>query len=255
MQNTNCQTSVNYDLVYIIKPSDTNEDLRFSLRSIEKFCKYRKIFIVGYKPIWIKNINYIPTIQIKDRWENSLLNIYTACSSPDISNDFVLMNDDFIAIKPIIDIQNSINVCLGPLTEAVNRYKHGQTTWQLTFKDTLNILLKNNIQNPINLETHLPFIINKEKYLSLLASFPDVCNSQCFKVHKRTIYYNIMKDAPAPCREIEDVKIKYTFDLSERWLKEDWISVFDNVIGNEKKFPKLNNYLQRLFPQKSNFEI
>lgn len=58
-----CESDANYDLVYILKQSDINPDLKFSLRSIEKFCTYRKVWIVGYKPSWIKNVEYLPTVQ------------------------------------------------------------------------------------------------------------------------------------------------------------------------------------------------
>ena len=39
-----------YDLVYILKESEDNPDLVMSLRSIEKFCTYRNVWIIGYKP-------------------------------------------------------------------------------------------------------------------------------------------------------------------------------------------------------------
>lgn len=38
------------DLVYIVKNSEVNEDLRYSLRSVAKFVPHNKIWIVGYKP-------------------------------------------------------------------------------------------------------------------------------------------------------------------------------------------------------------
>ena len=36
-----------YDLVYILKPSEKNIDLRYSLRSVARFCNYRQIWFVG----------------------------------------------------------------------------------------------------------------------------------------------------------------------------------------------------------------
>jgi hypothetical protein len=47
---TSINTNNEYDLVYIVKEEEINPELVYSLRSIEKFCTFRKIWIVGHKP-------------------------------------------------------------------------------------------------------------------------------------------------------------------------------------------------------------
>ena len=54
--------------------------------------------------------------------------------------------------------------------------------------------------------------------------------------------------------KIKDVKINLGYDFTDNYLKENWISVFDNVIGDYLKFPKINKFLNSMFPNKSNFE-
>ena len=44
------------DFVYIVKEDEKNEDLKYSLRSIAKFYPENKVWIVGYKPSWVKNV-------------------------------------------------------------------------------------------------------------------------------------------------------------------------------------------------------
>ena len=66
------------DLVYIVKNSEVNEDLRYSLRSVAKFVPHDKIWIVGYKPSWVQNVEYLPVPQnLGSKWKNLIkLEIY-----------------------------------------------------------------------------------------------------------------------------------------------------------------------------------
>ena len=248
-----------YDLVYILKPSEINNDLKYSLRSVEKFCNYRHIWFVGYKPIWTKNIKYIPTIQNKDKWKNSITNYKAACNCPLVSDNFVLMNDDFFAINKIKDWDNNLNVCLGTLQNTAKKYENKDKTsrWQNAFKYAIDLLTELNCPNMYNYEAHLPMVINKQKFLRMLR-IPEIINFQTTEkvLHKRSIYKNLYptSDTTEP-KFIEDVKLTLHHDLSDKWLKEDWLSVYDNVTNNSKTYPKLNAFLTKLFPTKSNYEI
>ena len=249
-----------FDLVYILKESDDNQDLKMSLRSIEKFCSFRKIWIVGYKPSWLKNVEYIHTEQkLHSKWKNSCLNWKTACECKDISDNFILMNDDFIAIRPIYDWEDSLNVCLGYISDEAKRWKmrSKRSRWQEGFIHAEDLLQKCMIRTDYNYESHLPMMVNKKNYLKFIETRP-IKNfmMESGVLHKRTLYKNMFKDnnLPAP-HKIKDVKISAGYDLTDAYFKENWISVFDDVIGNYMKFPKLNKFLDAMFPEKSNFEI
>ena len=57
-----------YDIVIPLKADEPNEDLRFTLRSIEKYgADYGTIWLVGYCPRWVQNVRYLPTIQTADK--------------------------------------------------------------------------------------------------------------------------------------------------------------------------------------------
>ena len=247
-----------YDLVYILKPSEKNWDLRYSLRSVEKFCKYRNIWFVGYKPTWAQNVKYIQTIQNKDKWKNSVLNYRKACESPQISENFILMNDDFFALEPIIDWKENLNVCLGTLSQEVEAYKDNpkKSKWRWAFDYAQELLDTLNCKTNWNYESHLPIIINKENFLKML-SMPEIIEFQETNkvLHKRSVYKNLFPDLDMPePRIIEDVKITLKFDLSQKWLHESWLSVFDDVTNNILRYPKLNSFLIKNFPLKSKYE-
>lgn len=248
-----------YDLVYILKEADYNPDLVMSLRSIEKFCTYRKVWIVGYKPSWLKNVYYLPTDQSGGtKWANSCLNWKTACECKDISNDFILMNDDFIALRPIIDWKNSLNVCLGSIQDEAQKYskKAKISRWQKGFINAENLLIRCHAKTCYNYEAHIPIMINKTDYLKFLQMNPIKEFMQTPNVlHKRSLYKNLFPDPTLSFpHKIKDVKISLGYDLTDNYFKENWISVFDDVIENHLKFPKINKFLSTMFSEKSNFE-
>lgn len=247
----------NMDLVYIVKHSDRNDDLKYSLRSVYKFCNYRKIWIIGYKPNWVQNVEYVETVQTGTKWQNSMLNWETACKTEGISDNFVLMNDDFIAIHPVYNIAKDVNVCLNNIDVVANRYsKKHASRWQSGFILAEELLKQLNINTMYNMETHLPFIVNKKQYLDML-KLPQIKQFDPTKVlHKRSIYYNLYhKDSDQNPHKISDVKITLNKDLSDMFLNENWVSVFDDVIGNILKYPRINMFLRKLFPCKCIYEV
>ena len=247
-----------YDLVYIVKASEYNPDLQMSLRSVAKFCDYRNIWIIGYKPTWVKNTNHIATKQNQDKWKNSITNYLAACNCPEISENFILMNDDFFALKPIRNWRTSLNVCLGTLEEEVEKNKDDikKSRWKYGFDYALDILNTLNCKNTYNYEAHLPIIINKQNFLNMM-NLPIIREFMTTKkvLHKRSIYKNLYPEySTAKPKIISDVKITIEKDLDDSWLQGEWLSVFDNTVGNHKQFPLLNHFLYTLFPSKCKYE-
>ena len=247
-----------YDLVYILKEDDFNPDLVMSLRSVEKFCPYRKVWVVGYKPSWLKNVDYLPTKQTGNKWKNSELNWRAACECPDISDNFILMNDDFIALRPISNWPEELNVCLGNISEEADRWskKAKPSRWQWGFIYAKDLLRICHARSDYNYESHMPIIINKANYLKFLEMKPIKEFVKSPKVlHKRSLYKNLFPEEGVSLpHKIKDVKILLGYDLTDGYLKENWLSVFDDVIGNALKFPKVNKFLNQMFPNKSKFE-
>lgn len=245
------------DLVYIVKNSEVNEDLRYSLRSVAKFVPHDKIWIVGYKPSWVQNVEYLPIPQnLGSKWKNSVNNIIKACECEDISENFVLMNDDFFAIKPIENLEESINLSLENLMNSVEKYKKSKSNWMKAFKYVEELLKKLNIKEPyFNFESHTPLLINKQKYLEIM-NLPEVLKFRKTNkvLHKRSLYKNIIKPINQKILS-HDVKLRQDKDDTYERIKIcDWLSVYDNQVGNYK-FRDLNNLLHNLFPTPCQYEI
>ena len=252
-------TDTLYDLVYIVKEGEFNSDLRMSLRSVDKFCKFRKIWIIGYKPSWVQNVEYIHTEQKGNKWQNSMINYTTACTCPDISENFILMNDDFFAIKQISNWEENTNVYLGTIADEIKKYKNieKKSRWQFAFSYAEELLTKLKSKNLYNYESHWPIIINKKDFLEFL-NLSDIKEFQLTKkvLHKRSVYKNLYPNKNiSEQRLIKDVKIPLYRDLTKDYLNESWLSVFDDVTDNWAKYPKLNGLLYTLFPDPCKYEI
>ena len=250
---------LNLDLVYILKASESNPDIRISLRSVAKFCNFRRIWIVGYKPSWIKGVRYIPTIQNQDKWKNSIINYMAACNCEEVSENFILMNDDFFALKPIYNWRENLNVCLGKLSDEVRKNANNpkKSRWKYGFDYAVDTLKELKCETEFNYETHLPIIINKANFKQMM-KLPIIKDFMVTRkvLHKRSIYKNLYPDSVLTNpRKIDDVKITLNQDLSDVWLREDWLSVFDDTVGNTRQYPKLNQFLSSLFSEKCKFEV
>ena len=242
------------DFVYIVKNGDKNDDLRQSLRSIAKFYPDHKVWIVGYKPKWVQNVSYLPVVQGADKWSNSVNNIIAACKCPEISEDFILMNDDFFILKKKCSLEEVCNMNLGTLDKAIRSYANRTTKWCKAFKLVGDLLKKINTPGPYyNYEAHLPISINKTKYLEVM----NLSEVQAFirtgnVLHKRSLYKNI---ADKPGKTISpDVKVKKENDDTVMRMEQcGWVSVYDNQVGNAK-YSKLNSILTSTFPNLCKYE-
>lgn len=242
------------DFVYIIKELENNNDLRYSLRSIAKFYPENKVWIVGYKPSWVKNVNYLPVKQSEDKWKNSINNILAACECKDISKDFILMNDDFFMIKPLVPIEMIGNTSLGLLTNTIKKYTK-KSPWFDAFPQIQVLLKELNIPEPYyDYEAHLPLQINKKKFLEVM-SLPEVIEfMKTSKIlHKRTLYKNY--DKPKSITVLPaDAKINIAHDDSNKRVDIcGWLSVYDGQIGNTK-FYNLNSMLRINFSKPCIYE-
>lgn len=246
------------DLVFLVRPGDENEDLRYSLRSVAKYAPpFDRIWIVGYKPKWVaNNVMYIQTYQPigKTAWRNARNNLIKACNSQFISENFILMNDDFIATRPIKSWTESLLKVKNTIEEQTSIYRkeHLVSGYTNAFPK-LSDLLKNEfcIDKPMNYELHIPFIINKYLFTKLINISPEFNLSfiNSYIVLYRSLYGNYFN---VPYNEImDDVKL-YNGDPKE--ITTEWISFFDNVVGNKKQYPRLNKFLEQTFPNKCIYE-
>jgi len=223
------------DYVYICRSGD-NDELRYSLRSIEKNMPKGRVWVVGHRPIWYIG-DFIPVDDIGGKFDNIVNCIKTVSENNNISDNFILMNDDFFALNPIDKLKNYHG---GLLENKIARYKELRMApkYIRLLELTLKQLKENGINNPIDYDIHVPIIMNKTilKDAINLAFFP------------RSAYGNLAK---LEAIKITDVKI-YSNGEKINWheiINNDFVSTEDNSFISLK-----NNILDKMFDKSSQLE-
>ena len=207
------------DFVYICKPGD-NEELRYSIRSVLYSFPDAKIWVVGGKPKWYSG-NYIPIEQKHHKYANAINNLQAICDSNEISEEFVLMNDDFFIIKKIDKIDQFYN---GLLSTKIDRYTQitGSSMYIKKLIMTRTRLIDFGIENPLDYELHIPMAMEKEKLKDIILKYPS-----CLW---RSMYGNIYDIGGI---QMEDVKIytnkKYSARSNEITEQSTFLSTEDQA--------------------------
>ena len=158
------------DVVYLLKESEKNEELRYSLRSVEENFAYRRVWFAGGKPKGLEPDCWMPIKQdAPSKWENVRNMLVEICRNDKISKDFWLFNDDFFILEPCDDslpqfyngtLKRQIARCEGQ-GEYVSRLKHLVKTLEDASLPTLNY------------SVHKPILVNRKKALEVLEKFPN----------------------------------------------------------------------------------
>ena len=174
-----------HDIVYILR-SGNNEELRYSLRSIEKNYPHERVVFYGGKPDGIEPDLFVPYTQPGGtKWERVRNTVEMICKNDNLTEDFILFNDDFFIMKPV---ETPTNYYDGTLDERIKTIEGAVFGRHLEYSDRLRHLaetLKNaGVANPLNYAHHTPMIINRKKMLETLKKYP---NEPMF----RALYGNI----------------------------------------------------------------
>jgi hypothetical protein len=227
------------DFVYICKDGN-NEELRYSIRSVVQSFPDSNIWVVGGKPTWYDG-NYINVRQVLTKYRNAIQNLNAICNSNEISEKFILMNDDFYIVKNIKTIETYHG---GLLLDKINLYQKINSNSNYTRKlaATYKKIKSLNIESPLDYELHVPMIMEKKKLKQILQN-----NDQFLW---RSIYGNVFGVGG---EQMEDVKVytKGPLVLKSYNLKKDehiYLSSadtsFDMILGNilKKQFTEKTKY-------------
>jgi hypothetical protein len=205
------------DFVYLCR-SGENEELRYSIRSIMLSFPDARVWLVGDKPKWYVG-DSIRVSQIYGKYVNAGNNLRAICESPDISEEFILMNDDFFIMKKIDEIGVFHG---GLLSDKISNYERITRSSSYINKliATNNRVKQFKIPSPIDYELHVPMPMEKGKLLKILDAHG--------KFLWRSMYGNIFNLGGT---QIEDVKIYNHKQLEARQGKnptEIFLSTEDN---------------------------
>lgn len=236
------------DVVYVCKESPTNEELRYSLRSLKNLVGIRKVWIFGYAQPWLDNVEYVPIEQHEgNKWLNAAKQIKAICDNNNITKDFILFNDDFFVCKKTDKIpayfDRTLSARIGDFLKA---YKwNAWSTYARRLKVAKQELQKRGYTS-YNFETHYPMVFNREKLARICEEYGEF---GC----KRSFYGNIYNP---PREQASDCKLYHINDKptgKERFLSSMDTTFKSGEIGNyiKKKFNKPCKYEKEVVWQKT----
>jgi hypothetical protein len=222
------------DFVYVCRDGD-NEELRYSIRSvIENYESHGNIWVVGGKPDWYTG-NFIPNPITNNPYNTTRGHIKAACMSEKISDDFVLMNDDFFIMLKL----NSVIDYHGGVLEdrsARHRAAFGRNEYEYLLADTAARLKGQGIRVPLDYDLHIPININKSNMLKIIDQ----------DVSIRSYYGNIYGLGG---EQIEDVKTYSDYRMNQKInFDQPYVSTDD------MSFKAYYELFKDRFPNKSVYE-
>lgn len=204
------------DVVYIHKQKNS-EEIIWSIKSVRKNLKHDNIYVVGDDP----GVDGVIIIQPKKKWWSRLskfhdqVNKYlTAAEHPDISEDFVVMNDDFF----IMDPWKPYTYHRGSLKKHIeSRVAHDPYRRSL---EATRRYLDAQGKSSLSYELHTPMVFNKHKLRSLLYSI-DMGINPCYQI--RSLYGNTYDEVASYTPDFKNIE-----DFTEHHLLSTTEDYFTN---------------------------
>jgi hypothetical protein len=178
------------DVVYLVRPGDANDELRYSLRSLSNL-PHDRVWIAGHKPAWVSNVRHLPTVQASSKHHNAFGNLLAALRCDDISAEFVLMNDDFFITSPLPSVPT---LHRGPVTDVVAEYRRmfpRGSLYTTAMQATMEWLQAQGIPEPLSYELHTPMVIDRAGMLEVIARAEDD-GVDVQRFHYRTAWGNLV---------------------------------------------------------------
>lgn len=180
------------DVVYLCRAGE-NEELRYSLRSLDN-TKHDQVWIFGSAPHWVRNLRHYQLPARGNKHLTTNRNLREACNHPEVSDPFILMNDDFYFMQPTRTIPTQHR---GTVRHVIDQYL-GQginSSYVDGMRRTLAMLETRGHQDPLSYELHTPMVVDKQTML-------DTLNLGAYQ--RRTVYHAL---AGLKGRRAHDVKV------------------------------------------------
>jgi hypothetical protein len=223
------------DVVYLVRSSPINEELRYSLRSLVNL-PHDRVWIFGGWPGWVRNVNLVETKKAGSQYAHTLHSLLTAAGHPDVSEGFYLFNDDFFVVHPVTT--NGTVFHRGEIAET----KPQPSNYYSRARFAVGEWLREQGRPAFDYDVHVPMVMAKGAVLAALSQdIPDPAGL----VFKRTIYGNLLR--------CEGTLIR---DPKVRGNRDDWDRNAPFVSTADHTFRKgrIGNYLRETFSEPCEYE-
>lgn len=226
------------DAVYVVRPGEYNEELRYSIRSLVAHLPFDQLVIAGHVPGWLKPDVALEVPQARGaKQSNARANLDAAIASPDVSEPFLYLNDDMFVMAPLPRMPMLHN---GPVAEFVARHAKLRTSgyMQAAIK-TAERLAELGVRDPLSYELHVPMVVDKPGLSEALDAGRGIAG-----LHWRTLYGNL---AGVGGELMADCKV---YTLRDEFRGLAFLSTSDRRF---KHYP-VGAYIRDAFPTPSAYE-
>jgi len=232
------------DLVYILGKGSrwSDNEIRYSLRSVEKYFKCGNVFVIGERPEWMTGVIHI---KAEDKNSNKLLNALEkyriACTDKRISRKFILMNDDFFFLREVDKIENYSR---GTIQKMIEKHPTQNGYYFKSLVDTKNKLFGLGFEDPIDFEIHAPMIFDKEDLMTVMGV---IGTDKAYSL--RSCYGNMMHLEPKKVIDYKAANLaEFAFQLAR---DREFLSTNDGMVAeSEFRF-----WIERKYRNISKFEM
>lgn len=171
------------DIVYVNRDGE-NPELRYSLRTL-KNVDHDRVWIFGGAPVWINEslVSYRKRAQGGSPYSSTRGHILAACNTPEVSDPFLLWNDDFYAMQKV----GSVPIYhRGPLERLLVEQRDSRTPWAKGLRDTAALMERHGLlAGAMSYDSHMPLVVYKKEMreAARLAK-----SARADAVHLRTLY-------------------------------------------------------------------
>jgi hypothetical protein len=250
-----------------------NNELRYCLRSIEKFATgYDRIFIIGEDPGFLNqesrkagssensfsgiegscvpnsNIWFFPLKDVRGNKQARIAHkIFWAFQKTDISDQAVLFNDDYVLTAPT-DLSRLPLYHRGSLFDAAQR--QSDPVYKKSLEET-NRVLQEASKPTFHYDIHAPMILERQSFLGLETWWQkSLAYPNGVGLVVKSVYANNTLPFPGPT--IRDCKLRnpYPARILNSIIRDRWVFSY----SDQGLTPTLKQWLVDRFPEKSKWE-
>ena len=227
-----------HDVVYFLKPEGLNNELRYSLRSLEHNLPHRKVWFYGGQPGELIPDGRAPLIQTgRTRYDRVRNMVKAACENEEITENFWLFNDDFFILRPMEIVPPWYS---GTLQDRVHdiETRRGRSAYAQKLCETIETLIAAGLPQR-NYAVHVPMLINKDKMLRTLERFPE-----CPMF--RALYGNANEIGGVDLPDVKIHRPDVPIAKEAALVSTSDASFINGIVGKQ---------IREMFPEKSRWEI
>ena len=235
-------------VVYPIK--SPSEELKYSLRSLEKNASILidNVWIVGEMPTWASNLNHLPAGNPFSRIEDFRAKVTAAANHPHVSEQFLLMHDDFFLIKPIEKFQA---YHMGSLHDYIDEMFQDPTISRRYVKvveTTYNWMKSQGFSDQLTWQGHRPLLWDKARLADSLKKYPKGLALDVVGLYEMAGSEHRDYATRGVNSKVYETEVSLKEKLQQ--LDHPWLSTSDSAFSG-----RAGAFIRQMFPEPSDYEI